>query len=275
MTAEIDKGRLKLFSEGKTTVFSHAGDPRFSYCLFVPKAQQDAEPPGLIVAIHHSKRNFVQARDVFTELAERTNQVVLAPLFPADVLADGNVDGYKYLVEGDIRYDTLLNDMIRDTAERTGCDGQRFCLFGFSGGGHFAHRYMLTHPERLKAVSIGAPGQVTLLDRESDWWVGVRDLEALFGRAVDLDALRRIKVQLIVGDKDTDTWEITHQPGSRYWRADGARAGANRIERLRSLQRSLEVEGVSVQFDVMPDAAHAPMPAMELSKKFFEQHLRS
>src|SRR5262245_31747118 len=95
MTAEIDKTRLKLFSEGKATVFSYRGDPRVAYCLFTPLARPGAQPPGLIVAIHHSKRNFVQARDSFAELAGRTNQVVLAPLFPADVLGDGNVDGYK------------------------------------------------------------------------------------------------------------------------------------------------------------------------------------
>jgi dienelactone hydrolase len=269
MTAAIDTGRLKLFSEGKATVFAHDGDRRFSYCMFVPERSE--ERPGLIVAIHHSKR---KSRDVFAELAERRNQVVLAPLFPANVLGDGNVDGYKYLIEGDIRYDSLLNDMIARTVESTGCDGERFCMFGFSGGGHFVHRYMLTNPSRLKAASIGAPGQVTLLDDEVDWWVGVRNIEALFGKPLDLEALRHVKVQLIVGEQDTEVWEITHEPGSRYWRAEAAKAGVNRIERLRSLQQSLQARGVSVQFDIMAGAAHAPMPAMELAKAFFDRQLR-
>jgi poly(3-hydroxybutyrate) depolymerase len=275
MPAEIDKARLKLFSEGRTTVFSYRGDPRFAYCLYTPPPRPEAEAPGLIVAMHHSNRNFVQVRDSFAELAERTNQVVLAPLFPADVLGDGNVDGYKYLIEGDLRYDLLLHDMIRRTEESTGCDGARFCMFGFSGGGHFAHRYMLVHAERLKAVSIAAPGQVSLPDRDADWWVGIRDVPSLFGKSVDFDALRRVKVQLIVGESDTETWEITHRPGSRYWRAESDKAGKNRIERLRSLQRALKAEGVSVQFDMIPGAAHISTPAMELSKKFLEKHLQA
>ena len=273
MRAAIDLARLKLQSKGKTTVFSYDGDHRFSYCLFVP--EPCGKRPGLIVAIHHSKRNFVQARDVFAEFAERHNQVVLAPLFPANVLGDGNIDGYKYLIEGDIRYDRLLNDMIEQTADNTGCDGERFCIFGFSGGGHFVHRYLLTNPSRLKAASIGAPGQVTLLDTAADWWVGVRDMETVFGKPLDLEALRRVKVQLIVGDRDTETWEITHEPGSRYWRAEAAKAGANRIERLRSLQQSLQAHGVSVQFDIMPDAVHESIPAMELAKAFFDRQLQS
>src|SRR4029453_3910712 len=45
--------------------------------------------------------------------------------------------------------------------------------------------------------------------------------------------------------------------------------------RLRSLQQSLQAHGVSVQFDIMPDAAHEATPAMELAKTFFERHPQS
>ena len=34
---------------------------------------------------------------------------------------------------------------------------QRFALFGYSGGGHFVHRFFMLHPQRLWALSIGAP----------------------------------------------------------------------------------------------------------------------
>ena len=44
--------------------------------------------------------------------------------------------------------------------------------FGFSGGAQFAHRFLYIHPGRLRAVSLGAPGLVTMLDETRAWWVG-------------------------------------------------------------------------------------------------------
>lgn len=274
MTApKIDTSRVNLYNEGRTTVFAYPKDPRFSYCLYVPPFDADAPPPGLIVVVHHSMRTVNHSRDLFAELGAQKRQVVLAPLFPANVLGDGNVDGYKYLNEGDIRYDLILNGMIDLVAETTKCDAARFCLFGFSGGGHFVHRYLLTHPERLIAVSIGAPGQVTLLDPQTDWWAGVRDLEKQFGRPLDIDALRRVAVQMIVGDQDTDTREIIHAPGSLYWRAESEKAGKNRIERLRSLQRSFEASGVDVEFDLLPGTDHEFRPAAASAEAFFARKI--
>ena len=81
---------------------------------------------------------------------------------------------------------------------------ERFGLFGYSGGGQFVNRYALLHPETLWAVSIGAPGSVTLLDPEQDWWVGVRDAQARFGKAVDAEALRKVAVHMIVGKADLE-----------------------------------------------------------------------
>ena len=269
----IDTSRVNLYNEGCTTVFAYPGDPRFSYCLYVPPADPAAPPPGLIVAVHDSMRTVNHCRDLFAGLGARQRQVVLAPLFPADVLGDGNVDGYKYLIEGDIRYDLVLNGMVDLVAATTGCDASRFCLFGFSGGGHFAHRYLLTHPERLFAASIGAPGQVTLIDPHTDWWAGVRDLPARFGRPLDLDALRRVAVQMIVGDRDTDTREIIHAPGSLYWRAEAEAMGRNRIERLRTLQRSFEAAGVTVEFALLPGEDHELDPVSAAAEAFFARKL--
>jgi hypothetical protein len=103
----------------------------------------------------------------------------------------------------------------------------------------------------------------------------VRDLEALFGRPVDLDALRKVPVQMIVGADDTETWEITHAPDSRYYRADAAGATGNRIDRLCALKQSFEAKGMSVQFDLMPGVGHLSTPAMTLAQAFFARHLSS
>ena len=94
--------------------------------------------------------------------------------------------------EGDIRYDRVLLDIVDEVAGKYGLADARFALFGYSGGGHFAHRFFMLHPDRLWAVAIGASGSVTLLDDTRDFWVGTRDLQARFGIAIDSAAMARV-----------------------------------------------------------------------------------
>lgn len=269
MPLPVDPARRALYRRGRSAVFAEPSDPRFAYSLYVPTPR--AGTPGLVVTIHHTLRNFIECRDGFADFGERHHRVVLAPLFPVGVQGDGDPDGYKYLREGDLRYDLLLHRMIEGVVRETGCEGRRFWLQGYSGGGHFAHRYLLVHPGRLHAVSVGAPGQVTRVDESTDWWGGVRDLEAQFGHALDRAALQRVPVQLVVGSEDTRAEEMGHAPGTRYWRADAAATGTNRIQRLRTLEASLRDAGADVSFETMPGVAHSAgsAPAFAAAQRFF------
>ena len=49
-----------------------------------------------------------------------------------------------------------------------------------------------------------------------------------FGAALDLEALRRVPVQTLVGAADLDTDEITHREGGRYFMPGANEAGASR-----------------------------------------------
>jgi len=258
---------LSVYERGATTVVALSADARFSYCLYVPE-HGDNTGRSLLAVIHGSYRNFTAHRDQFRNFAEAHNCVILAPLFPGNVLGDGNLDGFKYLIEGDIRYDHLLESMIAEVAARYGIDGSRFGLVGFSGGAHFAHRFLLLRSERLWGVSVGAPGSVTLLDPERDWWPGIRDIEQRFGRPVDLSRLAEVPIQLVVGDADLDTSEILHRTGGRYW-AEGANdAGATRPERLHALERSLRTAGIPVTFDLLPGVGHEAEPVFTAAQSF-------
>lgn len=258
---------------GTTPLLSCRADPRFGYSLFVPPRLRGTDRVPLLVSVHGSLRGVESSRDAFADFARWHGAAVLAPLFPADPLGDGNEDGYKYMAEGDIRYDRLLLAMVAEAEARTGLAFDRFCLAGFSGGAHFAHRFLLLHPERLRAVSIGAPGSVTLIDPKRGWWVGTRDMERIFGRAPDLEVLRRVPVHLVIGDSDLETASITHRPGSRHWMADANRAGANRIARLTSLRRNLQAHGLAVRHDIIPGAAHDFAAVAERARDFFHDVL--
>lgn len=263
-----------LYDFGNTPIFASKADPRFSYCLYVPPgAGSNGKPCDLIVAMHGTGRAFVEYRDAFAAFGRWNNCIILAPLFPIGSRGDGNRDGFKYMQEGDIRYDRVLLGMVDEVAERYGLKFDRFALFGYSGGGHFVHRFLMLHPDRLWAVSIGAPGSVTLLDPTRDWWVGTRDFAKKFGTEIDPKAMAQVAVHMIVGAADLETWEITHREGGRYWMPDANHAGRTRPERLASLKASFEAAGIAVRLDLIPNMAHDGLRAVPRVEGFLAEVL--
>lgn len=263
-----DLGR-QIYDLGHTTVFASRRDPRFSYCLYVPPDLGRGSAPDLVIAMHGTGRSFMAYRDGFAEFGRWNNCIVLCPLFPVGVRGDGNRDGFKYIQEADIRYDEVLPSIVEEVGERYGLDVTRFGLFGFSGGGHFTHRFLILHPDRLWAAAIGAPGSVTLLDPTRDWWVGVRNVRERFGITVDVAAMQRVPVQMIVGAADLETWEITHQEDGQHWMPGANDAGRTRPERLDSLRRSFEAAGIRVRFDLVPNVPHDGNQVVSQVQDFF------
>jgi hypothetical protein len=104
-------------------------------------------------------------------------------------------------------------------------------------------------------VSIGAPGRITQLDDSLPWWLGTADFEERFGIPIDLPALRRVPVQMVVGSQDTETWEINNVGGPN-WMDGVEKTGRTRLERIETLRRNFEERGIEVRFDVVPGAAH-------------------
>jgi poly(3-hydroxybutyrate) depolymerase len=271
----IERGRA-LYDLGATAIFASKADPRFHYCLYVPPCVGDGGKVDLLVAVHGTGRtSFLDFRDGFAEFGRWNDCAILCPIFPVGVRGDGNRSGYKYIAEGDIRYDRLVIAMVEEVAAKYAQDWSRFAMFGFSGGGHFTHRFTILHPDRLWAASIGASGSVTLLDPERDWWVGIRDLKQRFGIAFNAAALRQVPVQMLVGDADLETWEITHKPGGTTWMEGANDAGRTRPERLQSLRRSFEAAGVQVRFDLLPGVSHDRMKALGKVQDFLASVLQS
>lgn len=263
--------RLSYYDFGRTTVYCCQSDPRFSYCAYVPQgyAEDGTDRYRLLVAIHGSRREMTAYRDAFIALAEQHRLIILAPLFPVGILAPADHSSYKMLRAGAVHYDAILFAMIAELEARYRLDATRFGLFGFSGGAQFAQRFFYLHPERLSALSIAAPGVVTLLDLARDHWVGVRDFDAHFGKPLDLAAMRRVGVQMVVGAADTETWEITIRPGDPWWQPDANIAGADRPARLDALKASFEAHGIAVRCDIVPDVAHTLPGLLPVVTDFF------
>ncbi|MFD9891688.1 alpha/beta hydrolase [Amycolatopsis sp. NPDC059027] len=270
-----DGKRLSYYQFGSTALFASQYDQRFSYCLHVPRgySEDDDRRYPLVVAVHGTARTVQTCRDEFAGFCEEHDCIVLAPLFPCGIGEPGELSNYKYISYRGIRYDHVLLAMIEEIAGIWRVEDDRFLLTGFSGGGQFVHRFTYLHPGRLRAVSIGAPGVVTLLDADHPWWVGVGDLEERFGTPLDLAALRRVAVHMVVGGADTDTWEITVTPDSPRYQPGADLQGANRIDRITALARSFERHGVAVRLEVVPGAIHEREPLIPSTLAFFHSVL--
>jgi len=276
MSAKLDTDQKagKFYGLGKTAIFASKKDPRFSYVMYLPPCVGDGEKVDLLVAVHGTSRtSFLDFRDGYAEFGHWNRVAILCPLFPIGVLGDDERSGYKYMKEGDIRYDQVVLDMVDEVAAKYGQDWSTFAMFGFSGGGHYTHRFAILHPRKLWAACVGAPGSITLLDPEKKWWTGLGGLQEQFGIAFDKEALARVPVQIIVGDADLETWEITHKPGGRYYMEGANDAGRTRPERARALAESFRAAGVDVTLDLVPNMAHDRMKAVPHVQEFLAKVL--
>ncbi|MDE2634994.1 MAG: alpha/beta hydrolase [Chloroflexota bacterium] len=264
--AERSRKNASPFLYRRTSFIAYGADPRFSYCLFVPAAIRQ-----ICVYVHGTYRDAAFYRDQLTDFAIRNQVLLVCPLFPAGLIEPWDVDNYKLLRFHGVRFDLILLGMLEEISQRYAVSADRFMLGGFSGGAQFAHRFAYFHAERLSALSLAAPGRVTLLDDRLDWWSGLRDAERLFGRAIDIPALRALPIQLLVGaNDDADITIAEDDPG---WTPGANQAGATRRERLNSLYRQYQRIGCDANLEVIANCGHEWTPLREATVRFFEASL--
>lgn len=250
---------IARYDTGVTPYWALGAEPRVGYRLCVPRG---CDPAGasrhrLVVALHGSMREDHAAP--FQDFVEATGAIVLAPVFPGGLAVPHDLDAYKFLRFPGFACDLLLLAMIAEVAAkyRLENDGARFALFGFSGGAQFAHRFLYLHPGRLLAVSLAAPGLVTLLDDRRPWWVGTGGMAEAFGAPpLDRAAIARVTVQILVGAADVDPAEIAIREGAHDWMPGINDAGPTRIARAAALAASLRAAGVTVRHEIVPGAGH-------------------
>ncbi|RNB79151.1 alpha/beta hydrolase [Brevibacillus nitrificans] len=254
---------------GATPLYASQFDQRFSYCAYIPSyfAETDPLKHSLLVVIHGTERSAQLYRDEFKQFSEETGAVILAPLFPAGIGEPGELNSYKMIKYRDIRFDHVLLAMIQELTERYGISGEKFLLFGFSGGGQFVHRFYYLHPDRLLAVSVAAPGNVTLLDPSMDWFTGIRDFEEQFGTDIKLEEMSRVPVQLVIGSEDNRFLEVGRD--SPFWLPGVEIAGNTRLERIRTLRKNWASQGIQIRYEEVPGVGHEGMKLLHAVKAFF------
>ena len=266
--------RFAHYLWGHAPAWALASDQRFAYYAYVPRdLPASTGPTPVIAVIHGTLRQAEACRNAFTELADQHRCVVVAPLFPCGLVEHQDTDNYKRLAYADIRFDLILLEMVAEVARRYDIDLGRLLLHGFSGGGQFAHRFFYLHPERLEAVSIAAPGAVTLLDYSRHWWVGTRDVKQVFGKDLDLDAMRDVRVATVIGGDDSGTDEITVPVTSQHWMPGANDAGDDRQQRLAALREWLASAGIHAEHAIVPAVGHEGEALLPTVRAFFTRVL--
>lgn len=273
MTSQTEPDSQGAHFVGGTPFFASRHDQRLSYALYVPKDHTaQADPLPLVVVQHGTGRSAELYRNNWKQFAIDHNCVILTPLFPAGLVEPGELHSFKFLEYKGTRFDEELLHIVDEVGERFNTETERFLMHGFSGGGQFAHRFYYAHPDRLAGVSIGAPGRITELDDSLPWWLGTGGFKERFGIDIDLEALRAVPVQLVVGGEDTETWEINNAGGPN-WMDGVEKTGRTRIERIEKLRASFEAQGVMTRFDVVPGVAHKGSLVMPVVQEFMAELL--
>lgn len=265
-------------------------EPRVSYTLYIPEKHYCPTAGGkerkvihrlsnlreipLVVNIHGTRRGAERCRDSLISFADETGITVLAPLFPAGIGMLEPLHNYKVLRQNDFHADKALLDILDEVRNRwPRIATQKVVMIGFSGGAQFVHRFMYLYPERLHAVSIGAPGRVTKLDWKLSWPAGVMDVEEIFdGVGVDVEKVRQITIQLVCGALDTEVhggeefWLWLREMKARFAEYgdkaeinvsnDDVGKAADRLGGLKRLKDDWEALGIQCQLDVIPQAKH-------------------
>lgn len=247
-------------------------DQRFSYYVYLPKEFHPVERPAdrLLVAVHGTFRDAEQLKNAFIPFAEETNSIILAPLFPTGIIDTEDIHNYKFIKYKGIRFDEIVLDMIDEVCASFCVADNKVLLYGFSGGGQLAHRFLYLHPERLQVVVIGSPGRVTYLDPEEDWYSGIRDFEEQFGKPLDLEALKKPKILLFVGGDDTESVDMSEDASG----SDVAdKFGKNRLERLESLHRNYLDYGLDAAFEIVPGVSHEEDKVTAFAAAYFKKVL--
>jgi len=142
------------------------------YVRYVP--DRFRRPIRPLVVVHGSIGKEETALDLarkFAErwipVAERHGVVLIAPAFDKS-----RFGGYRHLKGKTMGADDFVFRILADLAEDIGRVDQKIYLYGHSAGGQYAHRFLVTHPTRVRAAAISAPGNYAYPDDMIGWPYG-------------------------------------------------------------------------------------------------------
>ncbi|HFD92721.1 MAG TPA: hypothetical protein ENJ22_05475 [Gammaproteobacteria bacterium] len=255
--------------KGRTRAYALMDHPEQRYLLYCPQ-NLHADTP-MVVAVHGISRNGREQIEQFQDLAERYQAILLAPLFTKPHFKD-----YQRLgrVGRGERADLALAQMIHEATQITDTRLQPVYLFGYSGGGQFAHRFAMAWPQHVARLAIGAAGWYTWPDLSRKYPYGVRETDALPGVVFDPAAFLNIPTLVMVGE-----WDAERDPGLNRAPHIDRRQGTTRIERgkrwVAAMKDAAAAYGYDTEyrFELLPSSGHSFLENMargNMGERVFE-----
>ena len=250
---EIDASASDRLPRGRVLERTLRSDPRQRYFLYIPRC--GISSGRILVSVHGISRNAEEHARCFADMAERHGLLLVAPLFTSNRFQD-----YQRLgrVGKGPRADLALHRVLREVSRLTEVDSEVFYLFGFSGGGQFAHRYALAHPHRVAALVIGAAGWYTFPDLQRPYPKGTAEATGLPGVRFDASDYLRVPACVLVGEFDTERDdELKKSPGL------DRRQGRNRLRRgyawIEAMRFAARERGLATRyrFELLPGVDHS------------------
>ena len=207
----------------------------------------------IFVSVHGVNRNAVSHLIRFRSVADEAGALLVAPIFSRkhfrrfQVLAPSDCDR---------RPDEMLLELVDRLAALYQVTDRRIKLFGYSGGGQFAHRFSMRHPDRVARLVMAAPGWFTFPDAAVAYPHGVG--AGKNASAIDIEKFLSIPTDVIVGDRDVERDKVLNVS-----RKIDAMQGKNRFERARNWVAAINAEAMrrdlapNATFHIMPGGVHS------------------
>lgn len=259
MSSRGSRGAPGSIEPGRVQNRRVSDDVALQYFLYVPKVIRRDMPH--CVSVHGISRNAGEHAALFAPLAERYGVVLVAPVFWSHHFGD-----YQRLGRSGSgrRADRAIQRISREVKSLTGAGNGKLCLFGFSGGGQFAHRYSMAHPRHVERVVIGAAGWYTYPDERCKYPFGTAPTPRLADIQFDMRRFLQVPACVLVGQ-----WDIRHDAGLNRSARIERQQGSTRLERGRrwvdAMNRAAMAHGAdtSYQFSILPGIGHDFTRAMK------------
>jgi pimeloyl-ACP methyl ester carboxylesterase len=227
------------------------GDPLLEYYAYLPRRKARR----ILVSVHGISESARFHAERFAPLAEEFGVLVVAPHFRRPAWQD-----YQRLGRSGRgpRADVALERLVAVIGSSTDVPAGRFFLFGYSGGGQFAHRYLMAHPRRVASAVIASPGWYTFPDAGRSYPYGLDTASSREDLSLEPDAFLRVPLLVTVGERDVERDE-TLRRSPRVDRIQG-KTRLERAERfVAAMKRSAERCGIPspVGLRRLPDVGHS------------------
>jgi len=170
-------------------------------CGYFVAAPRDVPASGqFLVVVHGISRDAREQIEAFSKPALARGWTVVAPLFDAATFPGYQQLGYARC-ETRPRADLALIEVLAD-AGWTDSGSSRLCMFGYSGGAQFVHRFVLVHPDRVGAACLGAAGWYTFPNARKPFPRGLRMPAGGIGMPVQFEESLAVPCSVFVGALD-------------------------------------------------------------------------